>query len=541
MLNTFLKILGADPHQYRLLLKTDKLVRTRRESAKGFLSDSPALLVALYAISSIFISLSAFALDRFSFTLLTLFVSMTLMAFTVISRLEVVINPTDYRMLAHLPISSRTYFLVKFTRVLLYVVVFVGVLNIPPAIFGVWSKNAPILFPAIYLPISFMATFFVIGLVSAFYGYLIKLYRWEKFRDLVAYSQLLFAILVPLSYYLLPLLISMLRIAGVDSDHITTSKWIYLLPYSWFAGLVHLTLGEIQAHFLYLSILAVVSTVLLVVIPLGRISLKYSEHLSFLLESSNTVRKVSRARHKRLATFLKNTETRAGFELVSIYLKRDRNTKTRLFAKLGVSLAVVVPMIPTIPELMGRPFSIGLALGVPIYSFCVCAYGVSCLLSILRFSEDWKAAWIFTTVPVESYDGFFKGAKLAIIAYFIAPYFIILTGISVFLWSPFAAVVYILPSLMGSLYYLSFCWASMVTLPFSQEPQERKGIDDLVTFVLGLIVFSGVLGIQYIAYQFHIYLYITVYTVTIGFGVILSKRRERPAKVNPHSLAIGAS
>ena len=533
MLNTFLKILGADPHQYRLMLKTDKLVHTRRGSSKGFLSDSPALLVALYAISSIFVSFSAFALDRFSFTLLTLFVSMTLMAFTVISRLEVVINPTDYRMLAHMPISSRTYFLVKFTRVLLYVVVFAGVLNVPPAIFGVWSKNAPILFPAIYLPISLMATFFVIGLISAFYGYLIKLYRWEKFRDFVAYSQLLFAILVPLSYYLLPLLISMLRIAGVDSEHIATSKWIYLLPYSWFAGLVHLTLGEIQVHFLYLSILAVVSTVLLVVIPLGRISLKYAEHLSFLLESSNIVRKVSRARHKRLATLLNNTETRAGFELVSIHLKRDRNTKTRLFAKLGVSLAVVVPMIPTIPELMGRPFSISLAIGVPIYSFCVCAYAVSCLLSILRFSEDWKAAWIFTIVPVESHDGFFKGAKLAIIAYFIAPYFIILTGIYVFLWRPFSAMVYILPSLMGSLCYLSFYWASMVTLPFSQEPQQKKGIDDLVTFVLSLIVFSVVLGIQYIAYQFHIYLYITVYTVTIGFGIILLKRKGRPAKVNP--------
>lgn len=319
----------------------------------------------------------------------------------------------------------------------------------------------------------------------------------------------------------------------MDSDHIATSKWIYLLPYSWFAGFIHLILGDLQAHFLYLSILAVVSTVLLVVIPLGRISLKYSEHLSFLLESSNTVRKVSRVRHKRLATFLKNTETRAGFELVSIYLKRDRNTKTRLFAKLGVSLAAVIPMIPTIPELMGRPFSIGLAIGVSIYSFCVCAYAVSCLLSILRFSEDWKAAWIFTTVPVESYDGFFRGAKLAIIAYFIAPYFIILTGIYVFFWSPFAAVVYILPSLMGALCYLSFCWASMVTLPFSQEPQQKKGIDDLVTFVLGLVVFSGVLGIQYIVYQFHISLYITVYTVTIGFGIILSKRKGQPAKVNP--------
>ena len=529
MFNRFLKILGAEPDHYRLLLKTDRRVKARREPSKSFLSDSPALLVGLYAISSTFVSFSAFALDSFSFTLLTLFVSMTMLAFTVISRLEVIINPTDYRTLAHFPVSSRTYFLVKFTHVLLYIVVFAGVLNLPPAILGIWSKNAPIFFPVVYLPASFMAAFFVVGFISAFYGYLIKLYRWERFRDLVAYSQLVLAILVPLCFYLLPHLISIFRVALVDWNQIGELKWVYILPCSWFAGLVHFILGETRSVFLYLSILSVLSTVLCVVIPLGRISLKYAEHVSLLLESPNTIRKVNRVGN-RLTSLLKNTETRAGFQLVSIYLKRDRNVKVRLFGKLGVSLAAVVPMIPVIPELIGRPFSIGLAIGVSIYSFCVCAYVLSCLLSILRFSEDWKAAWIFTIVPVESHDSFFKGAKLAIIVYFVVPYFIILTGIYVFLWHPFFVLVYILPSLIGSLCYLSFCWISMITLPFSQEPQEKKGIDDLVPFLLGLIVFSGVLGIQYIVYQLHIYLYIAIYTITIGFGIILSKRRGQPAK-----------
>ena len=536
MFNRFLKILGAEPHQYRLLLKTDRRVKARRESSKSFLSDSPALLVGLYTISSIFVSLSAFVLDSFSFTLLTLFISMTMLAFTVISRLEVIINPTDYRTLVHFPVSSRTYFLVKFTHVLLYIVVFAGVLNLPPAILGIWSKNAPIFFPIIYLPISFMAALFVVGFISAFYGYLIKLYRWERFRDLVAYSQLVLAISVPLCFYLLPHLISIFRVALADWNQIGELKWVYILPCSWFAGLVHFILGETQSIFAYLSILSVLSTVLLIVIPLGRISLKYAEHISLLLESPNAIRKVNKI-SSHLTSLLKNTETRAGFQLVSIYLKRDHNTKVRLFGKLGVSLAAVVPMIPVIPELMGRPFSIGLAIGVSIYSFCVCAYALSCLLSILRFSENWKAAWIFIIVPVESHDSFFKGAKLAIIAYFVVPYFIILTGIYVFLWHPFSVLVYILPSLIGSLCYLSFYWTSMVTLPFSQEPQEKKGIDDLVTFLLGLIVFSGVLGIQYIVYQFQIYLYIAVYTITIGFGIILLKRWGKPAK----ELVIGTS
>ncbi len=522
-MNAFIKILGADPDQYRLLLQTDRRVASRRTSSKAFPSNSPALSVGLYGLSSILVSLSAFALDSFRFTVLTLFTSMTLIMFTVISRLEVIINPMDYRALAHTPVSSRTYFLVKFTRVLLDIVVFAGVLNVPPAILGLWAKNASVVFPAIYLPISFMATFFVVGLISAFYGYLIKLYRWEKFQDMVAYSQLILAILVPLCFYFLPHLISIFPVARVDGNQIGELKWIYIMPCSWFAGLVHLTLGETQSHFLRVSILAVVLTVLFVVVPLGRMSRKYSEHLSFLLESTKAARKVGRRRGSRLTSLLKNTETQAGFGLVSIYLKRDRNIKVRLFAMLGIPLAAVVPMIRVIPELMGCPFSIGLAIGVPIFSFYVCAYCLSSLFSILQFSEDWKAAWIFTIVPMESHDNFFKGAKLAMIAYFVVPYFIIFSGGYVFLWGPLLAIVYILPSLMGSLCYLSFYRTSTAILPFSREPLPKKRIDDILRFVLGLVIFSGVLGVQYIAYQIHIYLYIGVYTVAIGYGVVAPK------------------
>lgn len=533
MRNTLLKILGANPAEYRLLLKTDRQVRRRSEASKAVLSNSPVFWVVLYVLSSSFVAFvgfSFFASDRFGFTFLTLFASMTMLAFTVVPRFQEVINPSDYPMLAHLPVSSRTYFLVKIRLALVQVTVFAVALAVPPAIFGIWMPEGSVLFAAIYLLVSLLATFFVIGLISAFYGSLIKLYRWHRFRDLVTYSQALLAILVPVCFYLLPRLIPTFYVAGGDSDQIAALKWVYVLPPSWFAGLLHFGLGAFQPTFLYLSVLAVAATVSLLVVPLRRISLKYAEHLSFLQESASGVQRISRRSLGRVAKLLKNTEMRAAFQLASIYLRNDRNTKVRLFGKLGVSLAAVVPVIPIIPELMGHPFSIGLAIGIPIHSFCVSAYALSCLLSILRYSEDYQATWLFTIVPMASQESFFKGAKLATIAYFVVPYYIILMGIYVVLWHPFSALVYILPSLIGSLCYLSFCEASMVSLPFSQKPQEKKGIDDLVTFLLALTVFSAVLGIQYAAYQFHIYLYIAVYAATIGFGIILSKRRQQPAK-----------
>jgi len=193
---------------------------------------------------------------------------------------------------------------------------------------------------------------------------------------------------------------------------------------------------------------------------------------------------------------------------------------------IGIPLAAIIPMIQMIPELIDLPFSIGVAVGVPIYSFYICAFLLSYLLSVLKYSEDWKATWIFTIAPMESHAHFFKGVKLAIIAYFIAPYFIICTGISVLLWNPLLAVVYMLPSLMGCLCYLSFYWSSVATLPFSREPRQKKGMDDILTFALGLIIFGGIFGIHYVAYQFHIYLYIAAYMLTIGVGAFLFKRRD---------------
>ena len=535
MMDKLLKILGADPYQYRVLLRINMTIDSRAKDSTQFGFGSSPVLAAIYAILSFLISLSAFALNSFSFTFLMIAFSMTMMSFIVIMRLESVINPNDYHILAHMPVSSRTYFLVKLTNILIHVALMASALNLPPSILGIWAKNTPLFFPAVYFPISFMAALFVTGLITSFYGYLIKLYKSDKFGDMVAYSQMAISLIFFVGSTVVPpvVMISQLRLSYLNV--IERARWLYALPYSWFAGLVHLALGNTEPHYLFLSAIAMVSTILLVIIPLWRISLKYSERISYMGESPKTSRKIkkvsSRIRKNSgsiFARLFRDSETLAAFDLVSKYLKRDRNTKTRIYAGLALPLMHIVMMIRPALADKGQPlFTPVLAVGLSISSFVSCAYFISFVFSVIKFSEHWKAVWVIAAAPLEQPGNFFKGSKIAIIVYFIIPFFAVLTIIYSLSWGIFLAAVYILPSFIGSLCYLSFYSALNMYFPFSLEPQEKKRKVSAFAMILGFIIFGIVMGIQYPAYLVHKALYIALYSATIIAGLIIFEIQER--------------
>lgn len=530
MMDKLLKILGADPYQYRVLIKVGMTIDSRAKDSEtqfGF-SGSPVLAAAFYAIVSFFISLSAFVLGSFSFTFLMMTFSMTMMSFIVIIRLESVINPNDYHILAHMPVSSRTYFLVKLTNILIHVALVASALNLPPSILGIWAKNTPLFFPAVYFPVSFMAALFVTGLITSFYGYLIKLYKSDKFGDMVAYSQMAISLIFFVGFTVVPPVVMTSQLDLSYLNVIERARWLYALPYSWFAGLVHLALGNTEPHYLFLSAMAMVSTILLVIIPLWRISLKYSERISYMGESPGASRKIKPIRGSILARLFRDSETLAAFDLVSKYLKRDRDTKTRIYVGMVLPLMSIIMAIQTTLAYKGKPsFNPGLAVGLSIYFFIACVYFISFVFSVIKFSEHWKAVWVIAAAPLEQPGNFFKGSKIAIIVYFIIPFFAVLTIIYSLSWGIFLAAVYILPSFIGSLCYLSFYSALNMYFPFSLEPQEKKRRVSAFAMISGFLIFGVVMGIQYPAYLAHKALYIALYSVTIIAGLISFKIQER--------------
>jgi len=304
------------------------------------------------------------------------------------------------------------------------------------------------------------------------------------------------------------------------------ASWLYALPYSWFAGLVQLALGNADSHYLFLSAIAVFATILLVIIPLWRIALKYSERISYMGESPVSLKKTKQLRSSILARLFRDSETLAAFDLVSKFLKRDRSTKIRIYAILGMPIAYIILMFRGLWEHRGMSFDPGIAVMFSLSPFFLYVFFISSVLSLIKFSEHWKAAWLIAAAPLQQPGNFFKGAKIAILVYLIIPYFAILITIYSLIFGVPLSVIYILPSFIGSLCYLSFYSALNMYFPFSLQPQEGKWKVNMFALICSFFIFVIVIGMQYPAYLVHKALYIALYSVTIVSGIIIFKIQE---------------
>ena len=525
MLDKIAEMFGADPTHYRQLRKVEKTVATRAvdaESERGFARVSLGITCLICVIFSAVIAMAVFfqPLDIFSYTLLTLSGTMVLVVFLILPHFDIILSPTNYLVVSHTPVSSRTYFILKLTQLLTYAVLLLGCLNLLPAIFGLWTKERNPFFPVVYLPISFIAGFFMIGLMTMFAGYLTKLYAKERFRYIAQYAQLAFTVFFPAIYIFGPRFFTELATDKVVSFF----KAFYLLPNSWFAGTVPLALGDTHRQFLILTAIAIASIVLLVAGPLRSIAKGYSKYLASLSEARRTRSSQLKIKTSVVARLFRRRETRAAADLISAYLRRDRTTQFRFLRELG-SIVIILILLFREHDLflnsIGKTFTIWLALGVSAFFFFLGSIFISSFLGQIRYSEHWRAAWLFRCAPLATPHTLWRGVQATALVYMILPYTLLLTTVATFFWPRFWGGFYLLPGVVGLLCYIVFHPKPSSGLPLSQEYNQSKRYAELIPHLCGLLIFGAVLILQFVMYKIHLGLYIACYSATIIAGVLL--------------------
>ena len=119
MLEKIVKMLGASPTQYRYLLNTEKLVEKRALKGNRFVNLSLALNCAIFFFMGLSTaSMLLLPLDVFTYALISITMSMAMIGIWTIPYFDMLLSPIHYPIVAHTPVSSRTYFLVKLTQVL---------------------------------------------------------------------------------------------------------------------------------------------------------------------------------------------------------------------------------------------------------------------------------------------------------------------------------------------------------------------------------------------------------------------------------------
>ncbi|MCY3739464.1 MAG: hypothetical protein OXH00_00435 [Candidatus Poribacteria bacterium] len=531
MFEKIVERLGASPTQYSSLLQTEKLVQKRALEGKRFANLSLGLNCLFCFIISISIAIMVILrVDVFTYALMGITMSMVVVGLWTIPYFDVLLSPTHYPVVAHTPISSRTYFLVKLTPILTYTVLLLVSSNLLPAIGGIWLRgedpsNFQFFFPLVYLLLVFMSGFFTIGVMTMFAGYLTKFYTKKGLRNIAQYAQFIFPALFPTMWILFAQLSPRMLPEDFTADKLTSAlKWFYVLPNGWFAGAVSLALGEIERQFLILAGLAVTSTLFLVLVPLRNIARGYSEYLSYLLGSESRQKSEVQVKTPLFARMFRNHAIRAGLCLSTAYLCRDKRILQQFFISLGSILVIIV--ISTQDNLfflkwkwIQNSYAIGLS---PGFSIMFCFVGMAFVDSFIvpvRYSEHWKAAWMLKLAPFTASSNLWRGVQATALFYLVAPCTLLMLCIAVVLWGVLG-IFYLLPGFVILLNYVIFYPKPQSNLPLAEEFVQKRTAAVWIPFFCNLLAIGVFVGIQFLTYLINVRLYFVTYCIMVVAGII---------------------
>ncbi|MBD3349393.1 MAG: hypothetical protein GF400_09400, partial [Candidatus Eisenbacteria bacterium] len=340
---------GADRHQLAALFSAGVRLDLRASRMSRGRTKVPPLVMALlvYAMMGTFLAMALVGQrDPFMYSLFTISAAMFMTGLLVVMEYStVVVNPDDFDIMAHRPISSRTYFWAKMANLLFFVVMTAGALTVPPAIIGATMLAGP-LFAVTYLASALAACIGVAGLAVLLYSVALRIWSYDRFTSVVTYLHTAATFVLVLGYVFLP------RALGGEAaiPSIERGSWVFVAPPAWFAAAAQLVAGEGRAQDGLLAVMALAATTAVIAAAANTISLDYSRKLSELAASSRQAETPRAARKFRFRgpfaamglALCRNDAERAGFSLLSAYMRRDKKLRARIFPAFGLPLAAYV-------------------------------------------------------------------------------------------------------------------------------------------------------------------------------------------------------
>ncbi len=491
---------GVDRDQYHWLLQASLRMDFRSKSVLRGHQDSSSTKSSLimtgvmYGLFSVILALSLRAgnISTFFFAMVMFGYAMAMMALSILIEFGMaVISPDDFLILAHRPISSRTFFAVKCSNLLFYVLILDLSLTVAPALIGWTFKDAPWQFPLVYLSIAVLLGVFVAGVVTALYGLLLQRINYERFKDLLAWCQVVLSFIFFFGYQLIPRLVD--RVHGLRIGNVPAL--VAALPPVWFASLNELGLGHFSWFAATLSLVALLIMGLLMPGLLRSVSLDYADRIGGMVSAAVTrgskTQKQNRGsllhRLERIATF--NQEERALFSFLLKMLRRNRLLKLQLYPNFGIVIALFA-LAWLEHENLHDPFSgtrMGFAAIFPLMAFLFGSMGFA---ASLPYSDEHEGGWIFFTAPIAQPARFLKAIKKAVFLVFFLPLFLLNFGFLCLFWP-------VTHALAMSLYGLAIGLAAFQGMlfwfkefPFSRMPEKGTQSKRMATVFVMMIAYA---------------------------------------------------
>jgi hypothetical protein len=224
-----------------------------------------------------------------------------------------------------------------------------------------------------------------------------------------------------------------------------------------------------------------------------------------------------------------DSENRAGFFLALQILRRDKLVKMTILPTIAIPLVILLWGL--IEGDIQDPFTFPVtgqgSTPIQMLPFFI-AFMFFMIMRGALYSQDWEAAWIFQSAPIESPKRFIHGVQQGLITGAVIPFYLILLVILCFRFNPIHALQHTLFLFCLGMAFLAILNLKENEFPFSKKRERGERIGGF-TFMLWLIPFQIVTYLlQMIAYTHQRNWWITLAGLIVLWQVLvlISKRRE---------------
>ncbi len=514
--------MGINTHQLKAILFTKLLMDDRRpntiqqtQAKKQKKPISAATLgtmlmtglMGLFFIISFFIGKDLVTQTTIYFSFFIFVLSSTLISdFT-----SVLIDIRDNMIILPKPISDKTFLLGRLLHIIIHISKLVIPMTIPAIIFIGMSLSPFQIIPFLLLIV--LATLLTIFLINALYVFILKVTTPEKFKAIISYFQIFFAIAFYASYQLVPRLINK---AALENFTIGNSGWAWLSPPFWFAGSF-----EFLSHFAFTWPL-MICFFLSITVPIASIWLvikyfapNFNQKLSMISGSEsetpiavkdginqNTANTTSKYLVFLSAWLSKPGPERMAFLHTWKMTSRSRDFKMKVYPSLGYLVVYLVMMFLNTKKFNFASIQNQTTSGKIIYITLIyfCSFILILAISQIMYSDKFKAAWIYFITPIAKPGLLISGAVKSMVAKFYLPMVTILSIVAIAVMGPTIIPNLILGLCNQLLIVNVIAYITVRNLPFAQMQNQGKAgfIRGLFTF---LIPFT-VAGLHYFIYSF---------------------------------------
>ena len=372
-------------------------------------------------------------------------------------------------------------------------------------------------------------TFFTIFLINALYIFVLKITTPEKFKNIISYFQISFAILLYAGYQLVPRLIDKSVLTGY-SIHSFKAAW--LLPPYWFAaGWQYVYSGDIVSVDVCYFLISLLVPLLCLWVVIRFFAPAFNQKLSMIngSEGSNPSEPAAgKAINNNTPTLINRVAAaltekgaeRMGFLYTWKMTSRSRDFKLKVYPSIGYILVYLVLIL-----LKDRKISLSTirdqsGTGSKFIFITVIYFSSFVLITALyqlMFSEKYKASWIYYITPIDTPGRILSGALKSMLVKFYFPLVAVSSCLAIGIVGPV-----IIPNLLLGLFnqLLISCfltYISLTALPFSmQQSMHNKSGNFIRT------VFTMAIPFLFATMHFMVYNYILAVSVICVLSAIAS-------------------